>query len=50
MHKTPIDEASLPRIRGNISKLSLKVLSIAYPMLMEAGLPNFPGKLRAHLM
>src|ERR1035438_10462885 len=50
MHKSPIDQPPLPRIRSNIAKLSLKIFSVANPMLMEAGLPNFTGKLRAHFM
>jgi len=49
MRKRMINEAALPRIRRNISKLSMKILAVANPMLVEAGLPHLPGKLLPHL-
>jgi len=50
MHKRIIDEAALPRIRGNISKLFPKILAIANPVFVKSRLPDFPGKLLPNLM
>jgi hypothetical protein len=50
MHESPIDETALSRIRSNIPKLPPKILTVANPMLVEAGLPDFPGKLLPHFM
>ena len=50
MRESPIDEPALPRIRRNISKLFLKILAIANPMLVESSLPDFSGKLLPNLM
>jgi hypothetical protein len=50
MHKSPINQPPLPRIRRNIAKLPSKILSVANPMLMESHLPDFATKLCAQLM
>jgi hypothetical protein len=50
MNKIPIYETPLPRIGRNIPELSLEILTIANPMLMESHLPNLAMKLRPHLM
>jgi len=50
VHRTPIHQPALPRIRRNITKLSPKILSVANPMLMKSNLPDFAVKLRPHLM
>jgi len=38
------------RIGRDVFELSAKILTVANSVLVEAGLPNFSGKLRAHLM
>jgi hypothetical protein len=50
VHKRPIDEAPLLRVRCNVAKLSLKIVSIADPMLVKARLPDLSGELFANLM
>ena len=50
VYKTPIDQTPLLRIRGNIPKLSPKILPVANAMLVESNLPDFAMKLRPHLM
>jgi hypothetical protein len=50
MHEGPINQLPLPRIRRYISKLSPKILPIANPMLMNARLPHFSGKLFSDFM
>jgi hypothetical protein len=48
--KRIINETPPFRIGRDVFELSSVVLFVANPMLVEAGLPDFPGKLSAHLM
>ena len=50
MHKRVIDEAPSLRIGCNVAELIPEILCAANPVLVEAGLPDFPVKLRSHLM
>ena len=50
MNETPIDQPPLPRVGRNIPELSMKILLIANPVLVESNLPNFSAKLFTHLM
>ena len=50
MYKKPIRKPPPFWIGRNVGQLIPKILTIANPVLVESGLPDFPGKLRPYLM
>ena len=50
MNKRIINEPPPYRIGRDVFELSLEILSVPNPMLVESGLPDFSGKLRSHFM